>query len=143
MSVEVDVHEVHKADEDTRAGESASTDAERPKSPQPTEDSHDQASPHGESVGLGVRLLVSPGAGRLRHLPPAEFHEGHEWVSAGQAVALVEQGPVTLEVRSPIAGRVAGVLVRDGEPVALGQPLVWLDEAPRRTKSAGKPGDRQ
>jgi biotin carboxyl carrier protein len=87
----------------------------------------------GESVGLGVRLLVSPAAGRLRHLPPAQFHGEHEWVSAGQPVAVIEQGSRSVEVRSPIDARVAGVLVRDGEPVLPGQPLVWLDEAPRRT----------
>ena len=81
----------------------------------------------GESAGgFGFRLVVSPAAGRLRHLPPARVHEGEEWVSAGQAVALVEQGATTIEVRSPMEGRVAGVLVRDGEPVQPGQPLVWL-----------------
>jgi biotin carboxyl carrier protein len=97
----------------------------------------------GESVGLAVRLLVSPGAGRLRHLPPVEFHDGAEWVTAGQTVALVEQGRVSLDVRSPIDARVAGILVRDGEPVAQGQPLVWLEEAPRRTKPADRQGDRR
>jgi biotin carboxyl carrier protein len=104
---------------------------------------HDHGAPTGESVGLGVRLLVSPGAGRLRHLPPVQFHEGDEWVSAGQAVALVEQGRESIEVRSPIDARIAGILVRDGEPVAQGQPLVWLEEAPRRTKTADRPGDRR
>jgi biotin carboxyl carrier protein len=102
---------------------------------------HEQGHATGESVGLAVRLLVSPGAGRLRHLPPVEFHDGAEWVSAGQTVALVEQGRETLEVRSPIDARVAGILVRDGEPVAHGQPLVWLEEAPRRAKAADRPGD--
>ncbi len=86
----------------------------------------------GESVGLGVRLLVSPAAGRLRHLPPVQFQGGQEWVSAGQAVAMVEQGTVAVSVESPIDAHIAGVLVRDGEPVAAGQPLVWLEEAPRR-----------
>jgi biotin carboxyl carrier protein len=95
----------------------------------------------GESVGLAVRLLVSPGAGRLRHLPPVEFHDGAEWVTAGQAVAVVEQGRISVDVLSPIDARVAGILVRDGEPVAEGQPLVWLEEAPRRTKAADRPGD--
>ena len=104
---------------------------------------HEQGQAHGESVGLAVRLLVSPGAGRLRHLPPVEFHDGAEWVSAGQAVALVEQGRATIEVVSPIDARVAGILVRDGEPVAQGQPLVWLEEAPRRTIAADRPGDRR
>src|SRR5438105_11461529 len=73
---------------------------------EPLDEGHTEHAQQGESVGLGVRLLVSPGAGRLRHLPPAEFHEGHEWVSAGQPVALVAKGPGTLEVRSPIRARV-------------------------------------
>jgi biotin carboxyl carrier protein len=103
---------------------------------------HEQTPATGESVGLGVRLLVSPGAGRLRHLPPVEFNDGAEWVAAGQAVAVVEQGRTSVEVRSPIDARVAGILVRDGEPVAQGQPLVWLEEAPRRTRPADPPGAR-
>jgi acetyl/propionyl-CoA carboxylase alpha subunit len=86
----------------------------------------------GESATYGFRLLVAPAAGRLRHLPPARFRHGREWVSAGQTVALVEQGSVTVEVRSPVDARVAGILVRDGEPVAAGQPLVWLDDSPPR-----------
>jgi biotin carboxyl carrier protein len=83
----------------------------------------------GESGTFGFRLLVSPAAGKLRHLPPAQFHGGEEWVSPGQPVAVVEQGSVSVEVRSPIEARVAGILVRDGEPVAPGQPLVWLDDS--------------
>ena len=86
--------------------------------------------PHGvgESAGgFGFFLVVSPVAGRLRHLPPARFHDGQEWVSAGQAVAVVEQGTVSVEVKSPFDAKVAGVLVRDGEPVQPGQPLVWLE----------------
>jgi biotin carboxyl carrier protein len=86
----------------------------------------------GESVGLGgMRLVVAPVAGRLRHLPPMRFHDGEEWVATGQPLAMVEQGPLAVQVTSPIEARVAGVLVRDGEPVAKGQPLVWLD-TPRR-----------
>jgi biotin carboxyl carrier protein len=86
----------------------------------------------GESAGgFGFFLVVSPAAGRLRHLPPAHFHEGDEWVSAGQPVAMVEQGSAVIEVKSPIEARVAGVLVRDGEPVQPGQPLVWLEGGSR------------
>ena len=55
----------------------------------------------GESVGLPMRLVVSPGAGRLRLLPAARFHGGDEWVAAGQAIAEVENGPVVLKVRRP------------------------------------------
>jgi biotin carboxyl carrier protein len=86
----------------------------------------------GEGGTFGFRLLVSPTAGKLRHLPPARFDDGEEWVSQGQPVAVVEQGSVSIEVRSPIEARVAGILVRDGEPVAAGQPLVWLDDTPLR-----------
>lgn len=85
-------------------------------------------SSQGESLGLPIRMVVSPAGGRLRLLPPATFHDGQEWVSAGQTIAVVENGPVIHEVRAPHEARVAGVLVRDGEPVAPGQPLVWLDE---------------
>ena len=84
----------------------------------------------GEPGGFGFRLLVSPASGRMRHLPPAEFRDGDEWISAGQAVAVIEQGPSEVEVISPIDARVAGILVRDGEPVIQGQPLVWLDAVP-------------
>jgi biotin carboxyl carrier protein len=96
--------------------------------------------PVGESAGLGVRLVVAPSAGRLRHLTPVRFHDGHEWVNAGQPLAVIEQGSTEVEVVAPIEARVAGVLVRDGEPVVPGQPLVWLDEAPRRTTSDGDAG---
>jgi biotin carboxyl carrier protein len=78
---------------------------------------------------LGFRLVVAPAAGRVRHMPPAQFQDGEEWVSAGQVVALIEQGPSWVPVESPVGGRLAGVLVRDGTPVLPGQPLLWLDQA--------------
>jgi biotin carboxyl carrier protein len=94
----------------------------------------------GESVGLPMRLVISPAAGRLRLLPPSEFQDGDEWVTGGQAVAEVSNGRVVHTVTAPHDARVAGVMVRDGEPVAQGQPLVWLDETarrPRRTEGDG------
>jgi len=54
-------------------------------------------------------------------------------------VALIEQGSITVEVCSPVEGRVAGVLVREGEPVMAGQPLVWLDDAPRPIRPERRP----
>ncbi len=85
----------------------------------------------GESLGLPVRLVVAPAGGRLRLMPPAQFHDGQEWVLAGQTLAVVESAQATHQVRATRAARIAGVLVRDGEPVAPGQPLVWLDETVR------------
>jgi biotin carboxyl carrier protein len=93
-----------------------------------------QQSSVGESVGLPMRLVISPGAGRLRLLPASEFEGGDEWVTAGQAIAEVSNGPVVHTVTAPHDARVAGVMVRDGEPVAQGQPLVWLDETARRPR---------
>ncbi len=87
--------------------------------------------PIGERGSYGFRLVVAPIAGRMRHLPPERFDGGEEWVSPGQPVALIDNGKNVVPVQSPIEGRLAGVLVRDGEPVLRGQPLVWLDQAPR------------
>ena len=82
----------------------------------------------GESAGaFGFFLVVAPAAGRMKHLPPVRFVDGQEWVSAGQPVALIEQGATSIEVKSPMDAIVAGILVRDGEPVQPGQPLVWLE----------------
>lgn len=94
----------------------------------------------GEGGAFGFRLLVSPIAGRLRHLPPATFRVGHEWVSAGQPVAVIEQGTHSIEVRSPIEARVGAVLVLDGEPVVQGQPLMWLEQEPEPEPAPGGPG---
>jgi len=103
---------------------------------------HREVSPGsmGESLGLPMRMVVAPAGGRLRLRPPARFLDGQEWVSAGQTVAVVENGPVVHEVRAPHEARVAGVLVRDGEPVAPGQPLVWLDESARPPESIAAEG---
>jgi len=93
---------------------------------------HEVTESMGEAGGFAFRLAVSPAPGRMRHLPPVDFVDGVEWVTAGQPVAVIEQGSSSVEVRSPIDARVAGILVRDGEPVLAGQPLVWLDPTPKR-----------
>ena len=95
----------------------------------------------GESKGLPVRLLVSPVAGRLVLLPPTRFHQGEEWVSAGQSVARVERGTAVFEIKAPSEARVAGVLARDGEPVTAGQSVVWLDEG-SHGPAGGRPAGR-
>ena len=62
----------------------------------------------GESGGLAFRLVVSPAAGRMRHLPPVRFEDGVEYVTAGQPVAVIEQGSSSVEVRAPVDARVSG-----------------------------------
>ena len=73
-----------------------------------------------------MRVLVSPGAGRLRLLPPESFRGGEEWVRRGQPVARVEQGARGVMVRSPVDGRVTAVLGLEGEPVVVGQAVMAI-----------------
>ncbi len=101
---------------------------------------HEVTESMGEAGGFAFKLVVAPSPGRMRHLPPVEFVDGIEWVTAGQPVAVIEQGSSSVEVRAPIDARVAGVLVRDGEPVFAGQPLVWLDPTPKKPRP-GEPED--
>jgi biotin carboxyl carrier protein len=73
------------------------------------------------------KVVVSPGAGRLRLLPPQRFENGAEWVEEGQAVARIEQGRGEVVLRAPVGGRVAAVLGLEGEPVAAGHPVMAID----------------
>jgi multidrug efflux pump subunit AcrA (membrane-fusion protein) len=74
-----------------------------------------------------LRVLVSPGSGRLRLLPPRRFENGFELVSRGQAVARLEQGRRDVILRSPVDGRVTAVLGLEGEPVVMGQAVMEIE----------------
>lgn len=100
-----------------------------------------QSTPRKDDEGLsplGFRLVVAPAAGKVRHLPPTHFQDGEEWVTAGQVVAVIEQGSAAVDVTAPVAGRLAGVLVRNGTPVFPGQPLLFLDRASSRKPQDGR-----
>jgi biotin carboxyl carrier protein len=75
-----------------------------------------------------LRVLVSPGPGRLRLLPPLRFENGFEMVSRGQPVARLEQGRQDVILRSPVEGRVTAVLGLEGEPVIAGQAVMEIVE---------------
>jgi 2-oxoisovalerate dehydrogenase E1 component len=65
---------------------------------------------------------------------------GHE-VAAGGRVAELEADKATFEMVSPAAGRVARLLVPEGETVRVGAPLLELDAATsRRSRPAGEAG---
>jgi biotin carboxyl carrier protein len=74
-----------------------------------------------------LRVLVSPGHGRLRLLPPLRFENGFELVSRGQPVARLEQGRQDVILRSPVDGRVTAVLGLEGEPVVTGQAVMEIE----------------
>lgn len=74
-----------------------------------------------------LRVLVSPGNGRLRYLPPARFAWGRELVEAGQPVARITQGTRELVVVAPVSGVVSSVMGIEGEPVVRGQAVLAID----------------
>lgn len=76
---------------------------------------------------LHLRLVVTPGAGRVRLLPPRRFVEGREFVYAGQPLARLEQGHRETVVRTPVRGAVSSVLAIEGEPVVPNQPLFAIE----------------
>jgi acetyl-CoA carboxylase biotin carboxyl carrier protein len=50
-------------------------------------------------------------------------------VKAGQHVAAIESLNVINEVEAPMAGRIAEILIQEGQPVEYGQPLMTIDSA--------------
>lgn len=76
---------------------------------------------------MTLRVLVAPGTGRLRLLPPLSFRGGTEWVESGQPVARLEQGTGEIVLTAPVRGRVAAVLGLDGEPVVAGQAVMAIE----------------
>jgi hypothetical protein len=74
-----------------------------------------------------LRVLVSPGAGRLRYLPPLRFAGGRELVEAGQPVARVLQGSGEIILRAPVGGVVSSILGIEGEPLVAGQAILAIE----------------
>lgn len=81
----------------------------------------------GEASPGVFRLIVAPGVGRLRLLPPRRFEAGHEVVEAGQPLARVELPGTDVVLRSPIAGRVSAVIGLEGQPVTRGTVVMSID----------------
>lgn len=73
----------------------------------------------GEHLFVHERLVVSPGAGIFSR---ADDISVGGMVSIGDLVGAVGE----LEVRSPFAGSVMGVMAIDGERVTPSQPIAWL-----------------
>ena len=66
-----------------------------------------------------VYLAPQPGA------PP--FVRAGETVSEGQPVLIIEAMKVMNQIRAPIAGRVADILVTDAQPVEYGALLMLIE----------------
>jgi multidrug efflux pump subunit AcrA (membrane-fusion protein) len=74
-----------------------------------------------------LRVVVAPGSGRVRLLPPLRFADGRELVERGQPVARLIQGSGEIDIVSPVSGRVSSVMALDGEPVVAGQPVMAIE----------------
>jgi acetyl-CoA carboxylase biotin carboxyl carrier protein len=74
--------------------------------------------------------VVAPVVGAFYRAPSpgaAPFVAVGDVVQAGQQVGIVEAMKTMIPVEAPAAGRVAEVLVADGEPVEYGQALLRLE----------------
>ncbi|AVT29238.1 acetyl-CoA carboxylase biotin carboxyl carrier protein [Plantactinospora sp. BC1] len=92
-------------------------------------DAADRGNHRVEGDGAGRRTVVAPMVGTYYQAAEpgaAPFVEVGDKVEPGQVVCIVEAMKLMNEVVADQAGRVAEVLVRDGEPVEFGQPLIAL-----------------
>jgi biotin carboxyl carrier protein len=74
-----------------------------------------------------LRVVVAPGPGRVRLLPPRRFADGRELVERGQPVARLVQGSREIDIVSPVGGRVSSVMALDGEPLVAGQAVMAIE----------------
>ena len=72
------------------------------------------------------RLVVAPGHGRLALAPPRLYTAEGEVVRAGQSLASVDDGGRMHDVCAPCDAWVVEDLVRDGQRVEPGAPVVHL-----------------
>lgn len=80
---------------------------------------------------MALHDIVSPLPGTFyrRPSPDAEYYVAADSnVHAGAVVGLVEVMKQFTEIESSVSGRVAEVLVEDGEPVDAGQVLMRVEE---------------
>jgi acetyl-CoA carboxylase biotin carboxyl carrier protein len=57
---------------------------------------------------------------------PAFVQEGDE-VRAGDSIGIIEAMKMMNEIETEVAGRVAKILVKNGQPVEYGQPLMVVE----------------
>lgn len=80
----------------------------------------------GEALGVPERVVVSPAGGVFQPLPPQTVTTEGEIVAVGQPIGVVRSSGIDVQVRSPFAGFLMGMLALSGERLRQGQPVAWL-----------------
>jgi biotin carboxyl carrier protein len=78
----------------------------------------------GEALTVPERMIVAPSVGVFRPLA-ALAAEGDDLIE-GQSIGVVEGPGTATPVRSPFAGRLAGMIAQPGQRLREGQPVAWL-----------------
>jgi pyruvate/2-oxoglutarate dehydrogenase complex dihydrolipoamide acyltransferase (E2) component len=78
--------------------------------------------------------LISEGV-EAADIAAVHVHEG-DVIQAGQIVFEVETEKAVAEIPAPQAGRVEKILVKQGQTVKIGQPLLTIDESAAQSASA-------
>jgi [acyl-carrier-protein] S-malonyltransferase len=80
------------------------------------------ASHHGEHLYVSERMVISPCAGVFQPTGASAAASEGEPIDVGSVLGHVSG----VDVRSPFAGRLMGMLALPGERVQTGQPVAWL-----------------
>ncbi len=76
------------------------------------------------------KVIASPIVGTFYRAPAPDkppYAEAGTLVKKGQVVCIVEAMKLMNEIESEFEGRVAAILVNDGDPVEFGQPLMRIE----------------
>jgi acetyl-CoA carboxylase biotin carboxyl carrier protein len=88
------------------------------------------AAPDGAEPGGGGHVITAPLVGTFYRSPepgaPAYIQEG-DVVEAEQEIAIIEAMKIMNRIVADVPGRVARILVADGDMVEFGQPLIQLE----------------
>jgi acetyl-CoA carboxylase biotin carboxyl carrier protein len=104
-------------------------------SPQPSPSAHaprPSAPPRAESAGekKSGHVITSPFVGTFYRSPAPDqpaYAEVGTAVKKGQVLCIIEAMKLMNEIESEVAGKVAEVLVQNGQPVEFGQPLFRIE----------------
>ena len=80
--------------------------------------------------GLRRTGITSPMVGTFYRAPAPDappFAEVGQDIDVGQVVCIIEAMKLLNEIKSEVAGRIAEVLVQNGDPVEFGQPLFTVE----------------